>query len=222
MNPIIIDIGAAQGLKTKKWIEQLQKGTYYCIEPLPENFNILQENLLKSGNLLKNNININVFNLAINNIEGELTFYVSPYANSSSLLPILPKNIKKWKNPKGTKEIEFKDIKEIEVNAIRLDTFLKENNLENTIIDFIKIDTQGNDLNVVKSLGNKIHNVKEIMLEVQLTKFEYYKGQPTKKDVLKYMLSKGFIQHRKIKQSFNQEENIWFINKKLSHYLHLF
>lgn len=224
MNPIIIDIGAAKGLKTKKWINHLKKGIYYCVEPLPTNFNILHLNidtLLKKINT-ECFVKVNMFNIAINNVEGYLDFYVSPYANSSSLLQILPGNIEKWKNPMGTDDIKFEDIKEIKVEAKRFDTFLIENNLENKVIDFIKIDTQGNDLNVVKSLGDKIYNVREIMLEVQVTKFEYYKGQSKKKDTVKYMLSKGFRIYKTLKQSFNQEENIWFINKKFSHYLHLF
>jgi hypothetical protein len=89
------------------------------------------------------------------------------------------------------------------------------------IIDFIKIDTQGHDLNVIKSLGKYIKNVREILCEVQITNFELYKDQSNKNDLLSYMKENNF-EIRKIQPwSHNQEENIWFINKNFDTFLNL-
>jgi hypothetical protein len=57
-------------------------------------------------------------------------------------------------------------------------------------IDFIKTDTQGNDLKVIKSLGKYINNVKKIQVEVQLQ--ELYKNSPKKEDIVEYMNSNNF------------------------------
>jgi FkbM family methyltransferase len=216
---IIIDVGAASGKMTKRWLERFQgKAQFYCIEPHPTSFNNLST--FVSENTKQTN-KIFVFNIAISNQEGKMPFYVSKYANCSSLLPIVTKNVKLWKPPAGSEHIDFADTKTIEVTVKRLDTFLKENNLEKSIIDFIKIDTQGNDFNVVKSLGDLICNVKEIMLEVQIVPFEYYKGQSKKIDLVNYMCKNGFEISRKSRQSNNQEENLWFTNKRFKAFLNL-
>ena len=210
---IVIDVGAACGKMTKKWYDKLKgKCNFYCIEPLPQSFNKLKE--------IECN-NIKIFNCAINEIEGTQPFYASKYANASSLLPLVKENVNMWKKPKGSEHIDFFDTETINVQVKRLDTFLKENMLNDGIIDFIKIDTQGNDFSVIKSLGDLIVNVKEIMLEVQIVPFEYYKGQSNKNDVILYMTEKGFEMYRKTRQSSDQEENIWFINKKFFWFLHL-
>jgi len=88
-------------------------------------------------------------------------------------------------------------------------------------IDFLKIDTQGHDLEVIKSLGDKISCVKEIVAEVQIVDFELYKGGTKKSDMVNYMKSNGFEIHQIQKYSKDQEENIWFVNTKFNNYLHL-
>jgi len=52
-----------------------------------------------------------------------------------------------------------------EVETIRLDTFIEDQGLQNTIIDFIHIDAQGVDLECLMSLGSYINNVKEGVIE---------------------------------------------------------
>ena len=88
----------------------------------------------------------------------------------------------------------FDDLREIEkVKTIRLDTFIERYNIINKsqqYIDFIKTDTQGNDLRVIKSLGKYINNVKKIQVEVQLQ--ELYKNSPKKEDIVEYMNSNNF------------------------------
>ncbi|MCP4736741.1 MAG: FkbM family methyltransferase, partial [Bosea sp.] len=93
--------------------------------------------------------------------------------NSSSLLPFTDE-VQKWKNPTPTTPL-LQTINSYKVKAVRLDTFIEKVNLQNTIIDFIKIDTQGHDLNVIKSLGKYLSNVREILCEVQTTNFDLYK-----------------------------------------------
>ncbi len=51
------------------------------------------------------------------------------------------------------------------VNVFRLDTILNSLNINNILIKFIKIDTEGNDSNVIKSLGQYILNTKYIIFE---------------------------------------------------------
>lgn len=75
-----------------------------------------------------------------------------------------------------------------EIQTIRLDTFMIENNINH--IDLLKIDTQGYDFKVIKSLGKFITNVKKIELEIQLTSL--YLNSPTKEEIVNFMIENNF------------------------------
>lgn len=99
----------------------------------------------------------------------------------------------------------------------RLDTLINKWNLKDVEIDYVKIDTQGTDLNVVKSLGTSISNVKKISVEVQLE--ELYKGSPTKEEVNSYMSKNNFTcieeeTHRQRLDEPMREQDLVFINNK--------
>ena len=53
-----------------------------------------------------------------------------------------------------------------DVQATRLDTFIEEYGLQSEIIDFIHIDAQGVDIDVLKSLGRYLENLKAGVMEV--------------------------------------------------------
>ena len=55
---------------------------------------------------------------------------------------------------------------EIKVIGTRLDTFLENNTIQN--IDMLCIDLQGYELNAIKSLGDKLNNVKYIITECSI------------------------------------------------------
>lgn len=56
--------------------------------------------------------------------------------------------------------------KEIIVKGVRLDTFMNENKINN--IDLLCMDLQGYELNALKCLGDKLHNVKYIITECSI------------------------------------------------------
>jgi FkbM family methyltransferase len=56
--------------------------------------------------------------------------------------------------------------KEIEVNGLRIDTYMENNNIQN--IDLLCIDLQGYELQAIKSLGEKIKTVKYIITECSI------------------------------------------------------
>lgn len=208
-NIITFDIGASNGYVSKNWLSKYPHMIIYAFEPNKINFESLSKNTVK-------NDNIYIYNQAISSKKGTFTFYEANYTNSSSLLPFV--NTDKWINPHPTIP-ELKTLETYDVNCIRLDDFMIENKIE--CIDFLKIDTQGHDLEVIKSLGNMITCVKEIIAEVQIVDFELYKGAGKKSDMVKYMELNGFEIYKLQKYSQNQEENIWFINTLYEDYLHL-
>ena len=81
----------------------------------------------------------------------------------------------------------------------RIDTVLnKHYDPTNTIIKFIKIDTEGNDTNVIKGLGDYLHNTKYIIFECSDC-LDDERGPGIKgpmKDIVEYLSSYGFNTYR--------------------------
>lgn len=203
---IIFDIGASVGEFSKKYSKN---STIYAFEPNKLNLITLIDNC-------KNLKNYFIIDKAVSDIEGYMDFYESNYTNASSLLPFT-ENTKIWLNPNPTLPI-LKTINTYKVDTIRLDKFIEKNNINQTI-DFIKIDTQGHDLKVIKSLGDHIFRVREILAEVQTTNYELYKNQTKKSELVEYMKIHDFSLKKNQQTSKNQEENIWFTNNKFyNHY----
>ena len=65
---------------------------------------------------------------------------------------------------------------------------MQENYIEH--IDFLKIDTQGTDLNVIKSLGKMINKVDIIEAEVQIKPL--YKNSFQKEEIIDFMEKNNF------------------------------
>lgn len=70
-----------------------------------------------------------------------------------------------------------------------LDNFTNENNIPYP--DFIKIDTQGAELDILKGATNCMKNAKMILLEVSI--HQYNKGAPLIADVVNFMNENDFI-----------------------------
>jgi len=78
----------------------------------------------------------------------------------------------------------------VAVDTIRLDTIIQEHP-EVLPIDFLKIDTQGTDLNVVKSLGLFLKQVKLIQMEA-VDGMPMYIGQTHMSEDIKQLAAVGF------------------------------
>lgn len=75
----------------------------------------------------------------------------------------------------------------------------------------LKVDTQGHDLEVIKGGLEILPFVNYIEMEVQICDFEVYKKQSQKQEILEYMGSNGFELALSEKQTYDQEENLYFI-----------
>ena len=185
----------------------------HCFEPALFSFNVLKS--LNQKNLI-------LHNYGISDVDGYKIFNNFDNMGYSSLLD-LDKDSEFYKFLTTEQDIEFdKDTWKTEVEVKRLDNFIIENNIKH--ISLIKIDTQGHDLNVVKSLGNYINIVDTIMLECQLKNL--YKNSFTKDEVITYMEKNNFTLTN-VKNNYNLptdkipsdginwEENLTFKNEKI-------
>ena len=209
MTKIIVDVGASTGIYCVDWAKNDPNCIVYAFEPLPESYSILSEKA-------KDIPNLHVFECGIDiNNSDSVVFYEYGYKNSSSLLQVDKDDMMDWKCPKKMKpEDAFKKVGHHMIKTTRLDDFLQKHEVPH--VDFLKIDTQGNDFDVIKSLGDRINSVKEILCEVQLKPL--YAGACTKDDVVNYLGDKGFVLTKTESWSKGQEENLGFVNKDFREY----
>jgi hypothetical protein len=101
-----------------------------------------------------------------------------------------------------------------DVETTRLDTFIEEYNLQNTIIDYIHIDAQGVDLDCLKSLGKYIKNVVAGVVEtVKDINKSIYVGQQdnTLETITEFLSANGFkITNVENNDPTNCEFNVYF------------
>jgi FkbM family methyltransferase len=137
----------------------------YAFECNPDCLNICKNNILNFNENSKKHIKL-VEN-AISLEDKDVSFYpfdLNKYNNmgASSMFKIDFTN-RHISDPDYNRE---NPQKEIIVKGKRLDTFINENNIKN--VDLLCIDLQGYELNALKSLGDKISNVKYIITECSI------------------------------------------------------
>ena len=144
---------------------------------------------------------------AVTDFDGYAQFHLNVLDGTSSLLPFdqHAKSTSEWR--------DFPDLvveKIIDVPTIRLDTFFDRMAIRE--VEFLKIDTQGNDLKVVQSAGDRIKDIAKITLEVDITPVSLYHGSSGKKETIAYMKSVGMKLVSVESQSKGLEENLTFVH----------
>jgi len=136
---VVLDVGAHVGLFTMKARKAVgENGLVVAIEPEPKNAALLSENVRSHG--FKNVV---VVKKAAGNHKGKVKLYVSLGSRGHSLLPIRPSSI--------------------DVDMDTLDNIAAELGL--TRVDFIKIDVEGAELDVLKG-AEKILRMPNVKLAI--------------------------------------------------------
>ena len=145
-----------------------------------------------------------VLPMAVSERDGSAQLQLNAYEQSSSLLPPDEAGVKRW-----ITEQEFKVIGTATVPTIRLDTFMNEAGIGS--VDYLKIDAQGLDLEVVKSAGDRLRDVAKVQMEATTASYRQYEGAPGKSVIIEFMESKGFRLAGEEIQSHGQEANLTFL-----------
>jgi FkbM family methyltransferase len=121
---IVFDCGANSGDLFLKLSRLISGYNYFAFEPNPADFNVLKSNVHNSKNL---------FNLALGNVDSELTFYIATSGGDSSLV-----------EPKTYDE-------KLTVKVVRLDSFMVERKINS--IKLLKIEAEGFEPEILEGLG---------------------------------------------------------------------
>jgi len=108
-----------------------------------------------------------------------------------------PAQIEDWRCRKKTR-----------VECFTLHTLIGRHGIDR--VPALKIDAQGHDLEVVKSLGESLAKVNRIECEVQVTPFEVYKKQSKKGDLVSFLQQRSYRLIRCEAQTYEQEQNLIF------------
>lgn len=167
-----------------------------------------------------------MFNYAVDDVEEpeQRIFYINEDSDCSSLLKmkddIITHDINernsedKWYIPRTINNI--RESREVTVTSMKniLDTIPK---FKNELIHLLKVDVQGVDIRVIKSMKEYLNNTIFVMVEIVTSKNKdvvLYEGQTTIEDDIKTMDELGFVPYHVIDYAPTPEADIIFINKK--------
>lgn len=197
----MFDVGCNNGNNSEYYVNNDYK--VFAFEPTPKLCAELSEKF-------KNNSNFTLIKKAVSNVEGVMNFNVAGLSDwgCSSLLNFLPDLTINW-GGRG----DFKVTEIIKVDVIRLDTFIKYNNILS--IDYLHCDAQGLDLSVLESLGQYINIVKKGTVEVANKRDVLYTNSNNYiNDVVEFLEKNNFkILDIKSNDGLNNESNVLFLNK---------
>lgn len=88
------------------------------------------------------------------------------------------------------------------LEMVRLDDLLKSD----LDVDFVKIDTQGSELDIIKGGINLVSKAKHILLEVAVTDYNY--GAPQYEEVIKFMSEIGYFKEIELDRFYDGEKLI--------------
>ena len=169
---LVVDIGANSG----DWIKGIRKGGFFgpaiCIEPLKKNYEELKFQAIP---------NITYLNCAVGNKNGYI--YINQASNNGLSSSILQMD---EYHKKGAPEIIFVGKERVKIK--KLSTILHKSKSRKM---FIKIDTQGYELEVVKSINKPLwSSIYGFEIEVNLV--STYKNSVLIEDLVKFLRKRGF------------------------------
>jgi len=173
-----IDVGTASGnyIKNLEDICQNKNRKILCFEPNPANINILEPQIQE-----KDYIELYECCLSDENTRGSLYNYKDSKQNiTGNLLAGLRS---------GGEKI-------CDIDVYRLDAIL--DNYSDFLIQLIKIDTEGNDTNVIKGMGKYLHQTRYLIFECSDCLDDHRGPQIEKpmKDIVDYLDDCGFDTYR--------------------------
>lgn len=143
---IILDVGANLGIYTNEAVSKFPHAQIHLFEPSQSNFKKLHSRF-------SNNMNVHINNQAISNTSGVAYLYTNEFG--SGLASLTKRKLDHF-------NIEYEKMESIK--TIRLEEYWN-NTLHRSIIDILKLDIEGHELDALESLGDGIAHVKILQFE---------------------------------------------------------
>jgi FkbM family methyltransferase len=198
----IIEVGAKDGHDTYRFLQD-PENVVYSFEPTPE-LHLYIQNRFRGNTNYKN---LNLVPAAVDITDGFKQFNIAAVEDwgCSSLNEFADD---RFNNFPGR---DIRTTHSVKVMTIRLDTFMNMHNIKE--VDYLWIDAQGSDFNVLKSLGNRINDVKSGKCESSYAADLYKNSNNKTNDIVKWLDENGFNCTVKIDVQEQKEADIYFERK---------
>lgn len=143
---VIFDVGANVGQSCIKYAKEFPNAKIYAFEPVSKSFIKLKENCKEFSNII-------TFQIAFSSKRGKVKMMVD---GCSVMNRVVNKEINSC----------------IEVDTMTIEEFCLENSINH--INFLKVDTEGHDLEVIKGCGDFIKNIDFIQCEASANKYNRF------------------------------------------------
>jgi len=189
----IVHVGAHFGQEVS-FYKDYKPNEIHLFEPNPSVFKILERNTKKFEN-------VSVYNFALGSNQDFVDFYVSNENNGESSSILEPST-----HLTAKPEISF-HLSSEKVKVQRFDYFGISN------VDFVNIDTQGYELEVIKGFGEELNKIK--FLHCEINRNYVYKNNVLVKDLDSYLNKNNFTRVKTNWGKYNEPYgNAIYLNKK--------
>lgn len=168
--PMFFDVGANTGQTVKNFKQVFKKCEINSFEPGPATFEILKKNTSHMKN-------VHIWNLGIGSSTTTMVLNENNHSNMSSFLEI---------GDRGWGEIDNKTT----IGITTIDQFCEEQNIK--MIDVLKCDTQGFELEVFKGAKTSMLENRIGLLYFEVTFIDMYKELPTLSELYDFAVNHGF------------------------------
>ena len=198
-----LDVGSHMGTYSDLMLKDFKNCKVLMFEP--------QTNIFKKIRLkYKNKKNIKIYNYAISDKSGLKKIYINRHDLTSTLSTFVAKN--KYLHLKAklfSTTLPGMTLKKVKVKTKKLNEIIKSHNIK--IIDLIKIDTEGHELEVLKGIQRNIKNIRCVLIEFHTSKI-YLSYDPKK--IHNYLIKNNFVLKDTYKFPFTTWEDRFYFNKK--------
>jgi len=210
----IFDVGAFDGLDGLILALKNPNIMVHAFEANPDLIKVIKTNKDKIEKYKKIKINnYKIINNAVSDQNSNLIFNIAKNPTVSSLKEFSKNIDKTWP---GYREAHCTVVKKIEVKGITLEKYCIDNEIKK--INFLHIDTQGSDLQVLKGLKSKLDIVEKGALEAAVNKENsLYENNHTINETEKYLIINNFeiSKIENVDKNIDKEKNIYFNKKNL-------
>tara|TARA_B100000003_G_C10926314_1_gene369284 strand:- start:1352 stop:2047 length:696 start_codon:yes stop_codon:yes gene_type:complete len=195
---VFFDIGAHQGEYSDIIIEEFTKKQLFLFEPLDKFYQFLKKKY-------KGKKYVSIFNKVVGEKNRKINFFISTHSRSSTKMKLNNKS-KYYKIKKFVLKNLLK--KKVNIQQIRLDNFI--NKVKK--IDILKIDVEGNELNVLLGCKKILQKNKVKSIYIEILHHNLFKNYSSKK-IHNFLIKNNFILYNSYNTRILFQEDRLYVNK---------
>lgn len=183
-NPIILEVGAADGSSTQDFLDTFPDCRVYAFEP--------DERMLKIHRATVKSERVTLYKMALGNEDGKAAFYFSDFVETGRAinrpypglrLISLKKPTKHWKTM--FPHVQFRE--SCMVDCAKLDTWVNSSDLKAEIIDLIWADVNGGEEELIRGGREVLKKTRYLYTEFNSKEVDLYENQPSLQQILEML-----------------------------------